>query len=49
MVVGIVVVTIVSVAEYRGNMKPWMTVLCGVLVLLAVGIVRFGGMTSVYL
>ena len=48
-VAGIVVAVIVSVADHRGRMRPWMVVLCAMLFLLAVGIVRFGGVASVYL
>jgi hypothetical protein len=48
-VAGIVVVVIVCVAEDPRKTKPWMAVLCAVLFLLAILIVKFGGMTSVYL
>lgn len=46
---GIVVVVIVAIGEHRGTKQRWMTILCWVLVLLAIGVVKFGGMTSVYL
>ncbi len=48
-VAGIVVVTIVTVGERQGRMQIWMAVLCAVLVLLAMAIVKFGDMASVYL
>jgi len=46
---GIVVVVIVAIGEHRGKRQRWMTVLCWVLVLLAIAIIKFGDMTSVFL
>ena len=46
---GVVVVSIVAIGEHHGKKQRWMTVLCWVLVLLAIMIVKFGDMASVYL
>jgi hypothetical protein len=46
---GIVVVVAVTVAEHRGRIQRRMIVLCAALVALAIVIVKYGDMTSVYL
>jgi len=46
---GIVVVCIAAIGEHRGKRQRWMNVICWVLILLAIAIVKFGDMTSVYL
>ncbi len=46
---GIVVVSIAAIGEHRGNRQRWMNVICWVLILLAIAVVKFGDMTSVYL
>lgn len=44
-----VVAVTITVAEQHGRMQRWMIVLCASLVLLALLVVTFGDMTSVYL